>query len=61
MYIIEMHYQKRAFAQIILESGDANKTYEELLRHRILINHSGDVDISACPWCLLQRKEVKKQ
>ena len=60
MYIIEMHHAKRAFAQIILERGDDSKTYEQFIQHRVIINHSGDVNTGACPWCLLsKRKEVK--
>jgi hypothetical protein len=53
MYIIEMHYRNRAFAQVIMEKGDFAKTYEDLSRDalRTIVNHSGDVDARFCSWC----------
>ena len=52
MYIIEMHRSTSAHAQIIIEKGDTAKTYEEFAKHRVIINHAGDVDIASCKWCL---------
>lgn len=58
MYIIEMHHKLRAFSQVVLEKGDADKPYETFVVHRVIINHSGDVDERYCRWCLMNR-EVK--
>ena len=57
MYIIEMHHKHRAFAQIILEKHDHGKTYEQLAEHRVIINHSGDVDEKYCRWCQKQKEK----
>ena len=51
MYMIEMHYKHRASTQIILEKGDAGKTYDEFSKYRLILNHSGDVDERYCQWC----------
>ena len=56
MYIIEMHYAKRAFAQIIIEKEDSSKTYEQLIQHRVIINHAGDINVENCKWCAIQRR-----
>lgn len=58
MYIIEMHTKHSAHAQIVLEKGDSTKTYEEFAKHKVLINHSGDVDARYCKYCLSTRKKV---
>lgn len=56
MYIIEMHYAKRAFAQIIIEKEDTTKTYEDFANYRLIINHAGDVNVENCKWCAIQRR-----
>ena len=61
MYIIEMHYEHRAFAQIILEKGDAQKSYAELCDPRIIINHVGTLDEKCCSWCLMNRLKTRRK
>ena len=56
MYIIEMHYAKRAFAQIIIEKEDTTKNYEDFANYRLIINHAGDVSEATCKWCAIQRR-----
>ena len=56
MYIIEMHYLNRAFAQIVLEKQDSTKTYEEFSNYRIITNHAGDVSEASCRWCAIRRR-----
>lgn len=56
MYIIEMHYLKRAFAQIVLEKQDGDKTYEEFSNYRVITNHAGDVQEASCKWCAIRRR-----
>ena len=59
MYIIEMHTKTHAHAQIILEKGD---TATECALHvkQVIINHAGDVDLRYCKWCLINRKEERR-
>ena len=61
MYIIEMHRNTSAHAQIIIEKGDTAKTYEEFAKHRVIINHSGDVNIPSCKWCLEAKRVRSKE
>ena len=56
MYIIEMHYLKRAFAQIVLEKQDFTKTYEEFSTYRLITNHANDVSEASCKWCAIRRR-----
>lgn len=51
MYIIEMHTRHHASAKIVIEKGDAAKSYEEFTKHRLITNHAGDVDEKYCQWC----------
>lgn len=61
MYIIEMHHKSRAFSQIVFEKGDAYKTYLDLADFKVIINHAGDVDVTACRWCAMQRKDTARK
>ena len=56
MYIIEMHYLKRAFAQVVLEKHDAAKPYEEFSNYRLITNHASDVTEATCRWCGIRRR-----
>lgn len=56
MYIIEMHSLKHAYAKVILEKEDTQKIYEQFVKHRLIINHTGDVDPKTCKWCAITRK-----
>ena len=59
MYIIEMHYKHRAFAQVILEKGDAVKP--DLDIRQVLINHGGDVDEKTCRWCKAPKSTIAQR
>ena len=56
MYIIEMHYARRAFAEIVLEKQDSTKTYEQFSNYRLITNHAGDVTEASCRWCAIRRR-----
>lgn len=56
MYIIETHHKHSAHSQIVLEKGDDKKPYNDFIKHRVVLNHSGDVDMKFCKWCFMQKK-----
>ena len=56
MYIIEMHYLNRAFAQVILEKQDGAKTYEEFSNYRLITNHANNLTVNDCRWCAFRRR-----
>ena len=56
MYMIEMHKLHSAHTTIVLEKGDALKTYEEFSNYKVIINHAGDADERSCQFCASHRR-----
>lgn len=58
MYIIEHHTKHSAQAIVVLEKGDATKTYEQFSNYRLITNHAGDVNELSCKWCAMRKRSV---